>query len=163
MHPRPKYNRMKNIAIFPGSFDPITVGHVSIIKRALPLFEKVIVAIGINAEKKTMFSVEQRTAWIQQVFKDESKVEVETYSGLTVDFCKQKDAGFILRGLRTAADFEFERGIGQINRNLGIGIETLFLLTEACHTPISSSIVRDVIRHGGDVSSMVPDVVEDDL
>ena len=154
---------MKNIAIFPGSFDPITVGHVSIIKRAIPLFEKVIIAIGINAEKKTMFTIEQRKAWIQKVFKDEPKITVETYSGLTVDFCKQKDAGFILRGLRTAADFEFERGIGQVNRKLGPGIETLFLLTEACHTPISSSIVRDVIRHGGDVSSMVPDVVQDEL
>lgn len=154
---------MKNIAIFPGSFDPITVGHVSIIKRAIPLFEKVIIAIGINAEKKTMFTIEQRKAWLRQVFTDEPKVEVETYSGLTVDFCKQKDAGFILRGLRTAADFEFERGIGQINRKLGPGIETLFLITEACHTPISSSIVRDVIRHGGDVSSMVPEVVEGEL
>lgn len=154
---------MKNIAIFPGSFDPITVGHVSIIKRALPLFEKVIIAIGMNAEKKSMFPFEQRAEWIRQVFKKEPKVVVETYSGLTVDFCKQQEAGFILRGLRTAADFEFERGIGQVNRKLGPGIETLFLLTEACHTPISSSIVRDVIRHGGDVSSMVPKVVNNDL
>ena len=154
---------MKNIAIFPGSFDPITVGHVSIVNRAIPLFEKVIVAVGKNAEKKTMFPVEQRAAWIKEIFKDEPKVTVETYSGLTIDFCHQKEAGFILRGLRTAADFEFERGIGQINRTLGPGIETLFLLTEACHTPISSSIVRDVIRHGGDVSSMVPDIVNDGL
>jgi pantetheine-phosphate adenylyltransferase len=154
---------MKNIAIFPGSFDPITVGHVSIVKRALPLFEKVIIAIGVNAEKKTMFSLERRQQWIAQLFKDEPKVTVETYSGLTVDFCKQNDAGYILRGLRTAADFEFERGIGQINRNLAPGIETLFLLTEACHTPISSSIVRDVIRHGGDVSEMVPGLLEADL
>ena len=154
---------MKNIAIFPGSFDPITLGHVSIVKRALPLFDRVILAIGLNAEKKSMFSVEQRITWIEQVFKDEPKLSVETYTGLTVDFCKQKGAGFILRGLRTAADFEFERGIGQINRRLATGIETLFLLTEAIHTPISSSIVRDVIRHGGNVSSMVPDVVEDEL
>ena len=154
---------MKNIAIFPGSFDPITKGHVSIIKRALPLFDKLIVAIGMNAEKKHMFSVAQRTAWIRQIFSDEPKVSVETYTGLTVDFCKQKEAGFILRGLRTAADFEFERGIGQINRRLAPGIETLFLLTEAVHTPISSSIVRDVIRNGGDVSSMVPDGVADEL
>ena len=154
---------MKNIAIFPGSFDPITVGHVSIVKRALPLFEKVIIAIGVNAEKKTMFSLERRQQWIAQLFKDEPKVTVATYSGLTVDFCKQNDAGYILRGLRTAADFEFERGIGQINRNLAPGIETLFLLTEACHTPISSSIVRDVIRHGGDVSEMVPGLLEADL
>jgi pantetheine-phosphate adenylyltransferase len=153
---------MKNIAIFPGSFDPITVGHVSIVKRALPLFKEIIIAIGINSDKKSMFSVGQRETWIRKLFKDEPKVRVETYSGLTVDFCKQKDAGFILRGLRTAADFEFERGIGQVNRTLGPGIETLFLLTEACHTPISSSIVRDVIRHGGDVSSMVPKIVEEE-
>lgn len=150
---------MKNIAIFPGSFDPITVGHVSIVKRALPLFEEIIIAIGINSEKKSMFTIEQRERWIRQLFKDEVKARIETYSGLTVDFCKQKDAGFILRGLRTAADFEFERGIGQVNRTLGPGIETVFLLTEACHTPISSSIVRDVIRHGGDVGSMVPENV----
>ncbi len=154
---------MKNIAIFPGSFDPITLGHVSIVKRALPLFDKVIIAIGTNAEKRSMFSAERRIAWIEQVFKDEPKVSVETYTGLTVDFCRQKDAGFILRGLRTAADFEFERGIGQINRKLGPGIETLFLLTEAAHTPISSSIVRDVIRFGGDVTGLVPDVVKNDL
>lgn len=154
---------MKNIAIFPGSFDPITVGHVSIIKRALPLFEKVIVSIGVNAEKTTMFSLEQRAEWIRQVFKGEPKVTVETYSGLTTEFCKRKEAGFILRGLRTSADFEFERGIGQVNRKLGPGIETVFLLTEACHTPISSSIVRDVIRHKGDVSSMVPDTIASDL
>jgi len=154
---------MKNIAIFPGSFDPITVGHVSIIKRALPLFEKVIVSIGVNADKKTMFTIEQRTVWIQQIFKGEPKVTVETYTGLTTELCKQKEASFILRGLRTSADFEFERGIGQVNRKLGPGIETVFFLTEACHTPISSSIVRDVIRHKGDVSSMVPDVVASDL
>ncbi|MCF6171072.1 MAG: pantetheine-phosphate adenylyltransferase [Bacteroidales bacterium] len=154
---------MKNIAIFPGSFDPITLGHVSIVKRALPLFDKVIVAIGMNADKKSMFSVAQRTKWIEQLFKNEPKLSVETYTGLTVDFCKQKKAAFILRGLRTAADFEFERGIGQINRRLAPGVETIFLLTEAGHTPISSSIVRDVIRHGGDVSSMVPDVVKDEL
>ncbi|MCF6342387.1 MAG: pantetheine-phosphate adenylyltransferase, partial [Bacteroidales bacterium] len=112
---------MKNIAIFPGSFDPITLGHVSIVKRALPLFDKVIVAIGMNADKKSMFSVAQRTKWIEQLFKNEPKLSVETYTGLTVDFCKQKKAAFILRGLRTAADFEFERGIGQINRRLAPG------------------------------------------
>ena len=151
---------MKKIAVFPGSFDPITLGHVSVIKRALPLFDEVIVAIGINADKKHMFSVEQRKSWIEAAFKGEEKINVETYEGLTIDYCQKKNARFLLRGLRTAADFEFERGIGQINRRLDPNIETVFLLTEAQYTPITSSIVRDVARYGGDVSTMVPDVVK---
>ncbi len=147
---------MNKIAVFPGSFDPITLGHVSVIKRALPLFDEVIVAIGLNAEKKHMFSVEQRKAWIEAAFEGEEKITIGTYSGLTVDYCQKMNARFLLRGLRTAADFEFERGIGQINRRLDSNIETVFLLTEAQYTPITSSIVRDVMRHGGDVSTMVP-------
>jgi pantetheine-phosphate adenylyltransferase len=107
-----------------------------------------------------MFSLEQRKSWIEACFAHESKVSVDTYNGLTVDFCKSKNARFILRGLRTAADFEFERGIGQVNRKLNASIETVFLLTEAQYTPVTSSIVRDVIRHGGDISSMVPSVVK---
>ncbi len=150
----------KRIAVFPGSFDPITLGHVSVIKRSLALFDEVIIAIGINSEKKHMFSVEQRKSWIETCFVDEPKVSVGKYSGLTVDYCKSKNANFILRGLRTAADFEFERGIGQVNRKLNENIETVFLLTEAQYTPITSSIVRDVIRHKGDISSMVPPVVK---
>ena len=150
---------MSNIAVFPGSFDPITLGHASVIRRALPLFEKIIVAIGINAEKKHMFSVEQRKRWLEEVFRDEPRVEVDVYEGLTTVFCKEKGANYILRGLRTAADFEFERGIGQINRKLGPGIETVFLLTEVQYTPITSSIVRDVLRNGGDISGLVPDIV----
>ena len=151
---------MKSIAIFPGSFDPITLGHVSVVKRSLGLFDELIIAIGINAEKKQMFTVEQRKAWIELAFKNEKKIKVATYEGLTVDFCRKKNAQFILRGLRTAADFEFERGIGQINRKLDPNIETVFLLTEAQYTPITSSIVRDVLRNGGDVSTMVPDVLQ---
>ncbi len=151
---------MKSIAIFPGSFDPITLGHVSVVKRSLGLFDELIIAIGINADKKQMFTVEQRKAWIELVFKNEKKIKVATYEGLTVDFCRKKNAQFILRGLRTAADFEFERGIGQINRKLDPNIETVFLLTEAQYTPITSSIVRDVLRNGGDVSTMVPDVLQ---
>jgi len=147
---------MKRIALFPGSFDPITLGHVSVVRRALPLFDEIIIAIGINSEKQYMFSLEQRKTWIESVFNDDKKVSVQTYQGLTVDFCKRAGARFILRGLRTSADFEFERSIGQINHKISSGIETVFLLTEAKFTPISSSIVRDVYRHGGDISSMVP-------
>ncbi len=147
---------MQKIAIFPGSFDPITRGHVFIVKRAIPLFDKIIVAIGQNATKQNMFSIEQREKWIEQVFEKDATVEVQTYQGLTVDFCRQVGAKFILRGLRTSADFEFERGIGQVNKMLHPDIDTVFLLTEPSFTPISSSIVRDVYRHGGDISKLVP-------
>jgi pantetheine-phosphate adenylyltransferase len=151
---------MKRIALFPGSFDPITLGHESLVRRALPLFDEIVIAIGANSEKKHMFSIGQRISWIEQVFKNDEKVRVETYSGLTVDFCKKIGAGFILRGLRTAVDFEFERGIGQVNLLLANNIETVFLLTDADLTPITSSIVRDVIRHGGNISKLVPGVVK---
>jgi pantetheine-phosphate adenylyltransferase len=150
---------MSKIAVFPGSFDPITLGHASVIKRALPLFHKIIVAIGVNAEKKSMFPVVKRMNWIKETFKDDPRVEVEVYDGLTTAFCKEKGARYILRGLRTAADFEFERGIGQVNRKLDPNIETVFLLTEAQFTPITSSIVRDILRHNGDITGLVPDVV----
>ena len=151
---------MKKIAVFPGSFDPITLGHVSVIKRAIPLFDQVIIAIGDNADKKHMFSAKQRENWIKEVFKNEPKVTMEVYSGLTVEFCKQRNVHFILRGLRTSADFEFERSIAQINRRLAPEVDTLFILTEAKYTPISSSIVRDVIRNGGNISEFVPPEVK---
>lgn len=147
---------MKKIAIFPGSFDPITRGHVSVVKRAIPLFDEIIVAIGINASKQYMFPLENRTSWIESVFAGQQGVRVQTYSGLTVDFCKNVRANFILRGLRTAADFEFEKEIAQVNKMLAAGIETLFLLTEPEYAPISSSLVREVFRYGGDISSLVP-------
>ncbi len=150
---------MDKIAIFPGSFDPITLGHVSIVKRAAPLFDKIIVSIGINSLKKYMFSVEKRKKWITDVFKDLENVEVETYEGLTIGYCKKVGANYILRGLRTAADFEFERGIGQVNHMMSDNIETVFLLTEAKYTPITSSIVRDVFKNGGDVSKLIPSEV----
>ena len=151
---------MTKIAVFPGSFDPITLGHVSLVKRAAPLFDKVIVAIGINSLKKGLFPIEKRKLWIENVFKEIENIEVTTYSGLTIDYCKQVGAKYILRGLRTAADFEFERGIGQVNHMMDQNIETVFFLTEAKHTPISSSIVRDVYKNGGDVSKLVPPEVE---
>ncbi len=146
-------------AVFPGSFDPITLGHVDIIKRALPLFDAIVIAIGVNADKKYMFSLEQRTQFIKDCFADEPKITVNKYTGLTVDYCKIIDADFILRGLRNPADFEFEKAIAQTNRKLS-GIETVFLLTSADTSFISSSIVRDIMRNGGDASELVPKSVK---
>ncbi|WP_291106678.1 pantetheine-phosphate adenylyltransferase [Flavobacterium sp. UBA6195] len=145
-------------AIFPGSFDPITNGHYDIIKRGVSLFDEVIVAIGVNAEKKYMFSLEDRKRFIEEAFKDEPKVKVITYSGLTIDLCKKEKADFILRGLRNPADFEFEKAIAHTNRVMS-KIETVFLLTAARTSFISSSIVRDVLRNGGDISQLVPESV----
>lgn len=146
-------------AIFPGSFDPITLGHYDIINRGIKLFDEVIVAIGINADKKYMFSVEERKKFIEEAFKDEPKIKVVTYKGLTIDFCKKIDAQFILRGLRNPADFEFEKAIAHTNRKLS-KIETVFLLTAAKTSYISSSIVRDVIRNNGDYTVLVPNSVK---
>jgi len=145
-------------ALFPGSFDPITLGHYDIIKRGVKLFDEIVVAIGINSEKAYMFSLEERQRFIEEAFKDEPKVRVLTYKGLTVDFCKEIEAKFILRGLRNPADFEFEKAIAHTNRKLS-KIETVFLLTEAKTSFISSSIVREVIRYGGNYSILVPDSV----
>lgn len=145
-------------AIFPGSFDPITNGHFDIIKRGVSLFDEVIVAIGVNAEKKYMFSLEDRKRFIEEAFKDEPKVKVITYSGLTIDLCKKENAEFILRGLRNPADFEFEKAIAHTNKIMS-KIETVFLLTAARTSFISSSIVRDVLRNGGDISQLVPEAV----
>ncbi len=150
---------MNKIAVFPGSFDPITRGHESIVKRAIPLFDKIIIAIGVNAEKKGFFPVEKRKYWIEKVFENFESVEVDTYSGLTVQYCKEKNARYILRGLRTSADFEFERSIGQINRHMTPEIETVFLLTTPEYTALTSSIVRDIVRNNGDVSDFVPQQV----
>lgn len=147
------------IAIFPGSFDPITKGHQDIILRALPLFDKIIVAVGENSSKKYLFSQEQRVKWIKAVFAKEKKVSVEAFTGLTVDYCKKKKASYILRGLRTSADFEFERSIGQINKAMS-GVETIFLLTSPELSAINSTIVRDIVINKGDASKFVPKEVK---
>lgn len=148
---------MERIAVFPGSFDPITLGHLDIIERAVPLFDKIIVAIGQNAQKNYMFSLEQRKKWLQESLKLFSNVEVDVYEGLTVEYCKQKQADFILRGLRNPADFEFEKAIAHTNRAITQKrIETVFLLTSSGKSYISSSIVRDVIRNNGDYTLLVP-------
>jgi pantetheine-phosphate adenylyltransferase len=144
------------IAIFPGSFDPFTIGHESILRRAIPMFDKIIVMIGFNANKKSFFSLEKRLKWINQIFENVEKVEVRVYEGLTVDFCKEVGARYILRGLRTSADFEYERAIAQVNKKMHPEIEAVFLLTLPEHTPINATIIRDIVFHGGDASMFLP-------
>ena len=146
-------------AVFPGSFDPITLGHYDIIERGLTLFDEVILAIGVNSQKKYMFSLEERQHFIVEAFKNEPRIKVMNYKGLTVDFCKKQNANFILRGLRNPGDFEFEKAIAHTNRSM-TEIETVFLLTSSGKSYISSSIVRDVIRNGGDYTGLVPDTVQ---
>ncbi len=146
----------KRIAIFPGSFDPITKGHENILRRALPLFDEIIIAIGINSNKQSYFPIEQRQKWIKQVFDNEPKVRIESYTGLTIEFCKKINAHFILRGLRTSADFEFEKSIAQNNKVMAPQIETIFILPIPELSAINSTIVRDIIRNGGDASPFVP-------
>jgi pantetheine-phosphate adenylyltransferase len=147
---------MKKTAIFPGSFDPFTIGHESIVKRAIPMFDKIVVMIGFNANKKSFYSLEKRINWINHVFKNEEKVEVKIHEGLTVDFCKEVGAKYILRGLRTSSDFEYERAIAQVNKKMHPEIETVFLLTLPEHTPINATIIRDIVMHGGDASMFLP-------
>jgi pantetheine-phosphate adenylyltransferase len=143
-------------ALFPGSFDPITLGHLDIINRALPLFDKIVIAIGVNTDKNYMFTLQERIDFIEKTFANEKKITLETYRGLTVDFCKTVNAHFILRGLRNPADFEFEKAIAITNRKIS-GIETVFLLTSAETSFISSSIVRDILRNNGDASLLLPE------
>jgi pantetheine-phosphate adenylyltransferase len=147
---------MKKIAVFPGSFDPITKGHLDIIERAVPIFDELIIGIGINTEKKNLFPLAQRKAWIEQVTSNFNNVKVADYQGLTVDFCKSVDAKYIIRGLRNAGDFEFERSIAQMNADLANNIETIFMVARPELSHIASTLVRDVIRNGGDVKAFLP-------
>ncbi len=147
---------MEKIAIFPGSFDPFTVGHESIVRRATRLFDRIIIMIGYNSNKKSFFPLEKRIKWIETVFEGDPQITVEVHEGLTVDFCRKTGAGYIIRGLRTSADFEFERAIAQVNKQMYPEIETVFLLTIPEHTPVNSTIVRDIILHGGDASRFLP-------
>ena len=150
---------MKKIAVFPGSFDPFTIGHEAIVKRALSIFDEIIIAVGANALKKSYYSLDTRKEMISLVFKDESRVRVDHYEGLTVDYCQKYGAKYILRGLRTAADFEFERAIAQVNKAMAQDIESVFLLTVPEHTHVNSTIIRDIIRSGGDASKFVPSTI----
>jgi pantetheine-phosphate adenylyltransferase len=147
---------MEKIAIFPGTFDPFTVGHESVVNRAQGLFDKIYIAVGNNSQKDALFSLDERKEFINQVFSDNPKIEVVHYQGLTIEYCKEVKANYILRGLRTSSDFEYERAIAQVNKSMYKDIETVFFLTMPEHTPINSSIVRDVIRHGGDVRNFIP-------
>lgn len=148
---------MERIAIFPGSFDPFTIGHESIVRRAMSMFDKIYIMIGYNANKKSFFSIEKRLKWINQVFSNESKIEVSMHEGLTVDFCKEVGAKYILRGIRTSSDFEYERAIAQVNKKMHPEIESVFLLTLPEHTPVNATIIRDIVLHGGDASMFLPD------
>jgi pantetheine-phosphate adenylyltransferase len=150
---------MAHICLFPGTFDPLTLGHVDIINRALPLFDKIIVGIGSNVAKAPMFSTDQRVAWIDEIYKDEPKVKAASYDGLTINYCKKIGAKFILRGIRYVSDFEYEKTIADANRTLDNSIETIFLTGEPKYTSVASTIVRDIIRNGGDASLFLPEIV----
>lgn len=148
------------IAVFPGSFDPITKGHESIVRRALSLFDEIVIGIGYNTNKNYYFSQDRREHFIKKVFEGESKIKVARYSGLTIHFCKEIGANYILRGLRTSADYEFERAIAQMNNSMSPGIETIFLVSDPSLSHISSTIVRDILLYNGDISKFVPDAVK---
>ncbi|HET6990185.1 MAG TPA: pantetheine-phosphate adenylyltransferase [Bacteroidia bacterium] len=148
------------IAVFPGSFDPFTRGHESIVKRVLPLFDQVIIGIGINSHKNYYFPLEKRKMWIEKVFAAEKKISVQSFSGLTIDFCRKANAKYIIRGLRTTTDLEFEKAIAQMNKTMADEIETLFILPTPELSAINSTIIRDIVRNGGDASSFVPPAVD---
>jgi pantetheine-phosphate adenylyltransferase len=144
------------IAVFPGSFDPITTGHVDLVNRALPLFDKIVVAVGVNSQKKTLFSLEQRLSWLNKVFEGKPKVEISHFTGLSAHFCTQTGALYLLRGLRNASDFDYEKTISQLNHIVGDSLETVFLISQPEYSHISSTIVREIIKGGGDASPFVP-------
>ncbi len=154
---------MQRICLFPGTFDPVTLGHVDIINRAIPLFDKIYIGIGINSSKSPMFSAAQRMEWFKEIFRDEPKVESVIYDGLTVNYCKQIHASFILRGIRYVSDFEYEKTIADANRTLDKNIETIFLTGEPKYTSVASTIVRDIIRNGGNASPFLPEAVNQSL
>jgi pantetheine-phosphate adenylyltransferase len=150
---------MQRICLFPGTFDPVTLGHVDIIKRAIPLFDKIVVAVGINAAKTPMFSPEQRMRWIEEIFADEPVISGAVYEGLTIKYCQEIGARFILRGIRYVSDFEYEKTIADANRTMDPSIETIFLTGEPKYTSVASTIVRDIIRNGGDARPFLPEAV----
>lgn len=151
---------MKRIAVFPGSFDPITRGHESLVRRLLPLFDEIVVAIGVNSNKQYFFPLEKRKAWIEKTFADCPGVRTETFSGLTIEYCRKLGAKHIVRGLRTTTDLEFEKAIAQMNKAMADEIETIFILPLPEFSAINSTIIRDIVRNNGDASKFVPDAVD---
>jgi len=151
---------MERICLFPGTFDPVTHGHVDVIERAVSLFDKLIIGIGTNSSKQPMFTVEQRAGWMRDIFKNDPRVEVTGYEGLTVDYCRDRGARFILRGIRYISDFEYEKAIADMNRMLAPDIETIFLTCSPLYSTISSTLVRDVIRNGGNAAMFMPKEVK---
>lgn len=149
----------KKIAVFPGSFDPITLGHIDLVKRAISLFDEIIIAVGINSSKKTLYDLDKRITWLEKVFQNEPTVSVGSFSGLTVNFCKEKGARYLLRGLRNASDFDYEKTISQLNHIIGDELETVFLISKPEFSHVSSTIVREIIKGGGDVSAFVPEFI----
>jgi len=153
----------KKIAVFPGSFDPITLGHIDLVERSVHLFDEIIVAIGVNSSKKGLYSLEKRLEWLEKVFENYSTVRVAHFEGLTVNFCKEQNAGYLLRGLRNASDFDYEKTISQINNIIGQGLETMFLISKPEYSHVSSTIVREIIKGCGDVSSFVPEFIAQEI
>ncbi len=151
---------MKKTAVFPGSFAPFTIGHQSIVEKAIPIFDKIIIAIGSNKEKKQAFSIEKRVRWIKSVYLNNNKIEVKKYNGLTVDFCKKHNINYIIRGIRNVHDFKFESGIAKMNKDLNNNIETILFMTNNNTSHISSSIVRDILNNGGDISKFIPKEID---
>lgn len=151
------------LAVFPGSFDPITLGHINLVKRAIPLFDKIIVAVGINQQKTTLFSLEKRLEWLKEVFKHEATIEVAFFEGLTVHFCAERKAHYLIRGLRNASDFDYEKTISQLNNIIGKDLETIFLISKPEYAHISSTIVREIIKGKGDVSAFIPEIIAKEL
>jgi len=147
---------MSKVAVFPGSFSPFSIGHQSVVEKALPLFDKIIISIGVNSKKNQYFSIQERMQWIESVYANNNKIEIKKYKGLTIDFCKKEGANFILRGLRDSHDFKFEKNIAQMNKDLDSSIETIFIITTPEVSHISSSLIRDIIKNGGDISQFIP-------
>jgi pantetheine-phosphate adenylyltransferase len=151
---------MKKIAVFPGSFDPITTGHIELVKRAIPLFDEIVIAIGVNSKKQYLFSLEQRLEWLEKVFEEEPNVSVSNFNGLTAHFANEIGAKYMLRGLRNASDFDYEKTISQLNTIVGNGLETVFLISSPEYSHVSSTIVREIIKGGGDASPFLPKEIE---